>query len=603
MHVSPILAIIVPIFKHSGLLPEALEAILAQETQYTFVVILVDDQCPHQETREICQNYTTQYPGQFYYLRRNRNGGLAAARNTGVEFVLNTWNDIKYVMFFDADDRAHTKLVERGVSHFRKADHSRIGWLYEDPAQFGIDHHYIKPHEYSVMWHLLGNACQSTSMINANVFRKGLRYDESMRAGSEDWEFWIRCISNGYRGEFCEHMGYGYRWRPESMVAGAARSAESNMQYIRFRNPTPFKPRQWLEYEQEESPRYLFIDSSTMALRFSDPDKAEGINLISAADEIARNASNRLQARPASVIFSKIPLAEFEGLKQIIRFILWKSDVKRNAIVEWYLEGDESYDFIDFSANPAAKPAREPDVRAVPVDALDDKNVRTISFGLKWPTLFNSSVSMRDCQSVFMAAYSRAKRQSASQYYHRNATIWIPRDIDRAKGADFIHKSYPLYPLVKKSNICVIWDRPYGPDEEVLTKITGTADFTLACRATYVPEEWTGDIIPLDAVTFMSVQEGTEWDIQASRGLFSAFDVVVNCGSEVFHKLAGDLRRNGSRTIALIPADERESDQKALIHSLVPYSHAYDEAITVEESSFSLLAGLGFPEDNVRMVI
>ena len=47
---SPVVAILIPVFKHSVLLTEAIDAALSQEAPFDIAVVVVDDGCPFPET-------------------------------------------------------------------------------------------------------------------------------------------------------------------------------------------------------------------------------------------------------------------------------------------------------------------------------------------------------------------------------------------------------------------------------------------------------------------------------------------------------------------------------------------------------------------------
>src|SRR3546814_1642659 len=69
--------------------------------------------------------------------------------------------------------------------------------------------------DYSILKHLHENYCEAGSLVKVELFRRGLRFDESMRLGFEDWDFWLQAIGLGYVGRHVESMGLRYRKRPE----------------------------------------------------------------------------------------------------------------------------------------------------------------------------------------------------------------------------------------------------------------------------------------------------------------------------------------------------------------------------------------------------
>ena len=94
-------AIVVPTHRQPGLLPEALDACFAQDTTFAFAIVLVNDGCPFNETDWACREAAAAHPGRVFYLNR-RNGGLSAARNTGIGFALGAFPQLEAVYFLDS---------------------------------------------------------------------------------------------------------------------------------------------------------------------------------------------------------------------------------------------------------------------------------------------------------------------------------------------------------------------------------------------------------------------------------------------------------------------------------------------------------------------
>lgn len=92
------LTIIVPIYNVEEYLETCLNSLV--DTRYTgrYVVLLVDD-CGHDASRQIAQQYVDTHPNLFKLLQHEKNRGLSAARNTGLAYTTS-----QYVMFVDSDD-------------------------------------------------------------------------------------------------------------------------------------------------------------------------------------------------------------------------------------------------------------------------------------------------------------------------------------------------------------------------------------------------------------------------------------------------------------------------------------------------------------------
>ena len=77
---APALAIIIPVFKHSMFVAEAIDSALSQKTNFKFRVVIINDGCPFAETHDTSAAFAHARPDEVRYIR-SRNGGLSAARN------------------------------------------------------------------------------------------------------------------------------------------------------------------------------------------------------------------------------------------------------------------------------------------------------------------------------------------------------------------------------------------------------------------------------------------------------------------------------------------------------------------------------------------
>ena len=60
-------------------------------------------------------------------------------------------------------------------------------------------------------------------MVRREVFEAGVWYDESMKLGYEDWEFWLHALACGWRGRRVDEVTFDYRRHGRTMVSGARR--------------------------------------------------------------------------------------------------------------------------------------------------------------------------------------------------------------------------------------------------------------------------------------------------------------------------------------------------------------------------------------------
>ena len=75
------LTLIVPVYNKEQYLPRCVDALLAQ-TSRDYEVLLIDDGSTDRSSL-ICDGYAAAHPGSVRVIHKE-NGGLAAARNTGI---------------------------------------------------------------------------------------------------------------------------------------------------------------------------------------------------------------------------------------------------------------------------------------------------------------------------------------------------------------------------------------------------------------------------------------------------------------------------------------------------------------------------------------
>lgn len=102
---TPLVSVVIPCYNQSTYLSEAIESVIGQS--YPHLEIVVVDDGSTDNTGEVA----ARYPGVRCI--RQDNGGLSAARNTGLR-----QSNGSYLVFLDADDRLLPAAVEAGLACF-----------------------------------------------------------------------------------------------------------------------------------------------------------------------------------------------------------------------------------------------------------------------------------------------------------------------------------------------------------------------------------------------------------------------------------------------------------------------------------------------------
>jgi glycosyltransferase involved in cell wall biosynthesis len=141
---------------------------------------------------------------------RSENRGLSAARNLGIAHARG-----KYISCLDADDMFEPEWLERGVARL-EAD-PVLGFVSHWLEAFGDEHGAWTPGRSDLTALLDQNVFNGAALFRRELVDVVGGFDESMRDGCEDWEFWIRVMTAGHRGATVPAVLYRYRRRPESM--------------------------------------------------------------------------------------------------------------------------------------------------------------------------------------------------------------------------------------------------------------------------------------------------------------------------------------------------------------------------------------------------
>lgn len=201
-------SVIIPCYKQASFLSESLQSVVNQ-TYENWECIIVDDGSPD-DTKEIAEKWCTK-DSRIHYLNQ-QNGGLSSARNFGIQ---NAKSD--FILTLDADDKYEKTFIEKALKIFD--ENSKIGvissWVvrFKDDKEIAI----IKPNGKTIEDFLFQNACNGTSLFRKKCWLDVGGYDESMKNGYEDWDFYIRVCSIGWQVYVIPELLFYYRQHTFSM--------------------------------------------------------------------------------------------------------------------------------------------------------------------------------------------------------------------------------------------------------------------------------------------------------------------------------------------------------------------------------------------------
>lgn len=202
---TPRISVLMPCFNHGAFIGEAIESVLAQTFQ-DFEIIVVDDGSTDTVTAQTLSQLRTARTTVL----RTENRGLPAARNHAARHASG-----EFLCALDADDKLAATWFEKaiGVLDERPAIAFVSHWL----DTFGDEHWTWKPERCDLPSLLARNAVNGAALVRRNAFEAVGGYDESMREGCEDWDFWLRLVEHGFDGTIIPEVLFHYRRRADSM--------------------------------------------------------------------------------------------------------------------------------------------------------------------------------------------------------------------------------------------------------------------------------------------------------------------------------------------------------------------------------------------------
>ncbi|UFH35715.1 glycosyltransferase family 2 protein [Flavobacterium acetivorans] len=222
----PIVSIIVPCYKQAHFLDEALLSVLEQSYPY-WECIIVNDGSPD-NTAEVAQLWCEK-DNRFSYLYKE-NGGLSSARNAGIKISKG-----EYILPLDSDDMLHKDYLTKLVPELHTDDSLAIVSCFTQFFSKNITNvvHKLRPYGSTYLNFMFENNLVATSLFRKKCWQQVGGYDESMKRGFEDWEFWIAITKNGQKYKIVEDFLFYYRKSRNSMLMDTLKNhREINMEYV-----------------------------------------------------------------------------------------------------------------------------------------------------------------------------------------------------------------------------------------------------------------------------------------------------------------------------------------------------------------------------------
>lgn len=201
----PRISVLLPCFNQGAFLDAAVDSVLAQTVQ-DFEIIIVDDGSDEPATVERLAAYARPRTRVL----RTPNRGLPAARNAAAAVASG-----QVFCALDADDRLAPAWFEKGLAYLDA--HPDVSFVSHWLETFGDEQWRWAPERCDLPALLARNTVNGAALVRRAAFEAVHGYDESMRQGCEDWDFWLRLVEAGRAGAIVPEVLFFYRRTEGSM--------------------------------------------------------------------------------------------------------------------------------------------------------------------------------------------------------------------------------------------------------------------------------------------------------------------------------------------------------------------------------------------------
>lgn len=177
------ISIVVPVYNQAAFVAETLASIVAQSFQDWECILVNDGSTDSSEA--ILLEFVAQ--DQRFSYHKKENGGLASARNFGIEKATKP-----FIFPLDSDDLITSDCLLEVSKTIDKNPEAAV--IHFDTEFFGSKTGLNKLPDYTYKTLLIQNCFVACTVFNKAIWEKCGGYDENLKS-FEDWDFWIRSLT------------------------------------------------------------------------------------------------------------------------------------------------------------------------------------------------------------------------------------------------------------------------------------------------------------------------------------------------------------------------------------------------------------------------
>lgn len=208
----PAVTIVTPVYNMAKFIGTTAESVLRQ-TFYDFEWLIVNDGSTDPGAVEALEQLARK--DHRVRILHQANAGPGAARNHGYREARSD-----YIAQLDADDLLAPTYLEKCLWFLET--HPHCGWAHTASIGFG-DQDYLWLREFKREELLKENFLVPTSVVRRRAHLAVGGYDELIRYGHEDWDYWLRMVTQGFTSKVIPEYLCWYRRRSNSRIGETER--------------------------------------------------------------------------------------------------------------------------------------------------------------------------------------------------------------------------------------------------------------------------------------------------------------------------------------------------------------------------------------------
>lgn len=226
---NSLVSIIIPCYNDAQYIEQAVQSALDQT--YPYKEIIVVDDGSNAETKTVLKKLEP----KITLLITQENQGQSTARNVGI----NAANG-EFILVLDSDDYFEPSFCEEAVAILQSNLDTKI--VTSHLRRFTDDKtlDLFVPSGGDISVFVLHNGATGSAMFRKSDALIVGGYDQQMRKGFEDWEFYIRLLADGGYAHVIPKVYLNYRIRPNSTTSKANKVKTDLLHYIYIKNQSIF---------------------------------------------------------------------------------------------------------------------------------------------------------------------------------------------------------------------------------------------------------------------------------------------------------------------------------------------------------------------------